>query len=81
LKIIGSGTWEHLGFQSVRFLIFNQAYDAGLKGFKDFAGHSVHHPARLALRPRSRPGAGELGVPLASVRVLPLHPIRMSPGP
>lgn len=60
MKIIGSGTWEHLGFQSVRFLIFNQAYDAGLKGFKDFGGHSVHHPARLAFRPRSRPGAGEI---------------------
>src|SRR5215469_13409602 len=34
LKIIGSGTWEHQGFQSIGFLISNQAYDGGLKGFK-----------------------------------------------
>jgi NitT/TauT family transport system substrate-binding protein len=38
LKIIGSGTWEHPGFQSIGFLVSNQAYDAGLHSLKDIGG-------------------------------------------
>ncbi|HEX3972497.1 MAG TPA: ABC transporter substrate-binding protein [Stellaceae bacterium] len=41
LKVIAAGTWEHAGFQSVGVLVSNQAYAAGLKGFKDMEGHSV----------------------------------------
>ena len=74
LKIIGAGTWEHQGFQSIGFLISNQAYDAGVKGFKDFGGHSV------GITQRGSPLDHDLGrvlekysVPLASIRVLPLQ--------
>ncbi|HEX4193901.1 MAG TPA: ABC transporter substrate-binding protein [Stellaceae bacterium] len=38
LRIIGSGTWEHPGFQSIGYLVSNQAYDAGLHSLKDIAG-------------------------------------------
>jgi len=41
LKVIAAGTWEHKGFQSIGILVSNQAYAAGLKSFKDIAGHSV----------------------------------------
>ncbi|HEY1505312.1 MAG TPA: ABC transporter substrate-binding protein, partial [Stellaceae bacterium] len=74
LKIVGAGTWEHAGFQSIGFLISNQAYDAGLKGFKDFGGHSV------AITQRGSPLDHDLGrvlekydVPLPSIRILPLQ--------
>jgi NitT/TauT family transport system substrate-binding protein len=50
LKIIGAGTWEHAGFQSIGILASNQAYAAGLKSFKDMGGHSV--------------GVTQLGTPL-----------------
>ncbi|HLI21037.1 MAG TPA: ABC transporter substrate-binding protein [Stellaceae bacterium] len=39
LKIIGSGTWEHPGFQSIGFVASNQAYAAGLHSLKDIGGH------------------------------------------
>jgi NitT/TauT family transport system substrate-binding protein len=38
LKIVGSGTWEHPGFQSIGFLVSNQAYEAGLHSLKDIGG-------------------------------------------
>jgi len=41
LKVIGAGTWEHPGFDSVGILVSNQAYAAGLHSFKDLGGHSV----------------------------------------
>jgi len=41
LKIIGAGTWEHKGFQSIGFMVSNQAYAAGLTSLDGFAGHSV----------------------------------------
>jgi NitT/TauT family transport system substrate-binding protein len=41
LKLIGAGTWEHPGFQSIGFLLSNQAYAGGVKSFKDLGGHSV----------------------------------------
>jgi NitT/TauT family transport system substrate-binding protein len=41
LRIIGAGTWEHPGFQSIGFLLSNQAYAAGVRSFADLAGHSV----------------------------------------
>ncbi|HEY1505311.1 MAG TPA: ABC transporter substrate-binding protein [Stellaceae bacterium] len=50
LKIIGAGTWEHAGFQSIGILASNQAYAAGLKSFQDMGGHSV--------------GVTQLGTPL-----------------
>ena len=41
LKIIGAGTWERKGFQSIGFMVSNQAYAAGVHSLKDMAGHSV----------------------------------------
>jgi NitT/TauT family transport system substrate-binding protein len=41
LKLIGAGTWEHPGFQSIGFLVSNQAYATGLKSFKDMGGRSA----------------------------------------
>jgi NitT/TauT family transport system substrate-binding protein len=38
LRIVGSGTWEHPGFQSIGFLVSNQAYEAGLHSLKDIGG-------------------------------------------
>ncbi|HEY1505091.1 MAG TPA: ABC transporter substrate-binding protein [Stellaceae bacterium] len=41
LKVIASGGWEWPGFQTIGFLVSNQAYAAGLHGFADMKGHSV----------------------------------------
>lgn len=41
LKLIGAGTWEHPGFQSIGFIASSQAYAAGVKSFKDLGGRSV----------------------------------------
>ena len=74
LKIIASGGWEWPGFQTIGFLVSNQAYAAGLRSFKDMKGHKV--------------GITQLGTPLefdlarvleknglqvSDVRVIPLQ--------
>lgn len=41
LKIIASGGWEWPGFQTIGFLVSNQAYAAGLHTFKDMKGRKV----------------------------------------
>jgi len=41
LMLIGAGTWEHPSFQSIRFILSNQAYAAGVKSFNDLGGRSV----------------------------------------
>ena len=41
LKIIASGGWEWPGFQTIGFLVSNQAYAAGLHSFKDMKGKKV----------------------------------------
>jgi NitT/TauT family transport system substrate-binding protein len=41
LRIIASGGWERPGFQTIGFLVSNQAYAAGLRSFRDFGGHTV----------------------------------------
>jgi NitT/TauT family transport system substrate-binding protein len=38
LRIVASGTWEKPGFQSIGFLVSNQAYAAGLHSLKDIGG-------------------------------------------
>lgn len=74
LKIIGAGTWEHKGFQSIGFMVSNQAYAAGVHSLKDMAGHSVgltqvgtplHYNIALALQKN--------GVDLKTVRIVPLQ--------
>ena len=41
LKIIASGGWERHGFQTIGFVVSNQAYAKGLHSFKDLKGRSV----------------------------------------
>ena len=66
LKIIGAGTWEHRGFQSVGMLVSNQAYAAGLHRFQDIGGHSV--------------GITQLGTPLQFFVVQIAEMFRIDPG-
>ena len=74
LKIIGAGTWEHKGFQSIGFMVSNQAYAAGVHSLKDMKGHSVgltqigtplHYNIALALEMS--------GVDMKTVRFVPLQ--------
>jgi NitT/TauT family transport system substrate-binding protein len=74
LRIIGAGTWEHPGFQSIGFIASNQAYAAGVKSFADLAGHSV------AITQRGSPLDHALSrvldkyhVATSSIRFLPLQ--------
>jgi NitT/TauT family transport system substrate-binding protein len=41
LRMLGSGTWEHPGFQSIGFLVSNGAYASGLHSLKDIAGRKA----------------------------------------
>jgi NitT/TauT family transport system substrate-binding protein len=74
LKIIGAGTWESKGFQSIGFMVSNQAYAAGVHSLKDMAGHSVgitqvgtplHYNIALAIE--------KSGVDMKTVRIVPLQ--------
>jgi NitT/TauT family transport system substrate-binding protein len=74
LRIIGAGTWEHPGFQSIGFLLSNQAYAAGVRTFTDLKGHSV------AITQRGSPLDHALSrvldkyhLPNSSIRFLPLQ--------
>ena len=74
LKIIAAGTWEHAGFQSIGILVSNQAYAAGLKGFKDMAGHTVGiTQLGTPLQYYFLQLAAKYHVPEASIRFLPLQ--------
>ncbi len=74
LRIIGSGSWEHPGFETIGFLVSNQAHAAGLHSLKELKGHSVgitqlgtplHYDLARVLKKH--------GIPLGSVKVLPLQ--------
>ena len=74
LKIIGAGAWERKGFQSIGFMVSNQAYAAGVHSLKDMAGHSVgltqvgsplHYNIAIAME--------KAGVDLKTVRFVPLQ--------
>ncbi len=41
LRVIGGSVHEHSGFNSGTFVVSNQAYEAGVRSFKDIGGHSV----------------------------------------
>jgi NitT/TauT family transport system substrate-binding protein len=74
LKIIAAGTWEHAGFQSIGIVVSNQAYAAGLKGFKDMAGHTVGiTQLGTPLQYYFLQLAAKYHVPEASIRFLPLQ--------
>ena len=74
LKIIAGMNRYFPGFHSVAYLASNSAWDAGLKSFKDFGGHTVavtqigsgyHYSLALI--------AEKYGVDLKSIRVLALQ--------
>ncbi len=74
LRIIGSGSWEHPGFETIGFLVSNQAYAAGLHSLKELKGHSVgitqlgtplHYDLARVLK--------KYAIPLDSIKVLALQ--------
>ncbi len=74
LRIIAAGGWERPGFQTIGFLVSNQAYAAGLHAFKDMKGHSI------GITQRGTPLEYDLarilekyGMGLNEVRVVPLQ--------
>jgi NitT/TauT family transport system substrate-binding protein len=74
LKLIGAGTWEHPGFQSIGFLVSKTAYAAGLTSFKELGGHSVAiTQAGTPLHYNLARVAAKYGVDWNSVRVLTLQ--------
>ena len=74
LRIIASGGGERPGFQTIGFLVSNQAYAAGLHSFKDLKGHSV------GITQRGTPLEYDLarilkkyGIPMSDIRIVPLQ--------
>lgn len=74
MRIVGGYISEHPTFHSTAYVVSNAAYAAGLKGFKDFPGHSVALPVlgspphySLALL------ADKYGFDLKSMRLLQLQ--------
>jgi NitT/TauT family transport system substrate-binding protein len=74
LRIVAGMNRYNPGFHSVAYLVSNRAWDAGLKSFKDFAGHSVavtqigsgyHYSLALI--------TAKYGVDLKSIRILPVQ--------
>ncbi len=74
LRIVAGMNRYFPGFHSVAYLVANRAWDAGLKSFKDFAGHSVavtqigsgyHYSLALV--------AEKYGIDLKSIRVVALQ--------
>jgi NitT/TauT family transport system substrate-binding protein len=74
LRLIGSGTYERVGFQNLGFIVSNKAYDEGLKSFEGFAGHSagitqlgtpLHYNLGMVL--------AKHGVDLKTIRMVPLQ--------
>jgi len=73
LRVIAAGGWERPGFQTIGFLVSNQAYDAGLRSFKDAREHSagitqLGTPLQYALARILQ----KYGIPPSAVRVIPL---------
>jgi NitT/TauT family transport system substrate-binding protein len=74
LRIVASGGWERPGFQTIGFVVSNQAYAAGLRSFKDMKGHSAgitqlgtpleYDLARILKK---------YGIPFSDIKVIPLQ--------
>ncbi|HKT20867.1 MAG TPA: ABC transporter substrate-binding protein [Stellaceae bacterium] len=74
LKVIAAGGWERPGFQTIGFLVSNQAYAAGLHSFKDMKGHSA------GITQRGTPLEYDLarvlkkyGIGLSDIKIVPLQ--------
>ena len=74
LRVIASGGWERPGFQTIGFLVSNQAYAGGLHSFKDMKGRSA------GITQRGTPLEYDLarvlkkyGIGLKDIKVVPLQ--------
>lgn len=76
LRIISGGYREEPGFNFTAYVVSNKAWDAGLRSFKDFSGHSfgisqVGSPPHYSLALL----AEKYGFDIKTVRLLPLQSI------
>jgi NitT/TauT family transport system substrate-binding protein len=76
LRIIAAAVHEQPGFRGAAYLVSSRAWDAGLKSYKDFAGHSfavsqVGSPPHYALGLL----ADKYGFDIRTLRILPLQSI------
>ncbi len=76
LKLIAGGTYEEPGYHLQPYLVSLHAYDAGLKSYQDFSGHSfavsqIGNPPHYGLALL----AAKYGFDLKSVRLLPLQSV------
>jgi NitT/TauT family transport system substrate-binding protein len=74
LAIIAAQSREEPGYNNNAILVSNHAWDSGLRGWKDLAGHSVAvttvgSPTHYAIAII----AEKIGIPLDSIRVVPLQ--------
>ena len=74
LAIIAAQSREEPGYANNAILVSNRAWDAGLRGYKDLAGHSVAvttvgSPTHYAIGLL----ADKFGIPLDSIRVIPVQ--------
>jgi NitT/TauT family transport system substrate-binding protein len=74
LAIIAAQSREEPGYNNNAILVSNHAWDAGLRGYKDLAGHSVAvttvgSPTHYAIAVI----AEKEGIPLDSIRVVPVQ--------
>lgn len=76
LRIVAGGVREVAGFNFTAYVVSNKAWDAGLRSFKDFPGHSfgisqIGSPPHYSLALL----AEKYGFDLKSMRLLPLQSI------
>lgn len=76
IRLIGGGARETPGFNYQSYLVSNRAYDAGLRSYKDFPGHSfglsqIGSPPHYSLALI----ADKFGFDLKNIRILPLQSI------
>jgi NitT/TauT family transport system substrate-binding protein len=76
LRVVGGGAHETPGFPYQPFLVSNKAYEAGLKSFRDFPGHSFG-VSQIGSPPHYALGllAEKYGFDIKSMRIQPLQSI------
>ena len=76
LRVVGGGAHETPGFPYQPFLVSNKAYEAGVKSFRDFPGHSFG-VSQIGSPPHYAMGllAEKYGFDLKSMRIQPLQSI------
>jgi NitT/TauT family transport system substrate-binding protein len=74
LKIVGGGPAEVAGFKYQPFLVSNRAWDASLRSYKDFPGHS-YAVSQIGSPPHYELSllAAKFGFDIKSMRLIPLQ--------